>query len=64
MKKLIRIGDMEFIGEEIPIDLPEELSELIINNCSKEELKRVMDTQIQHENYEGAQRIKDKLNER
>jgi hypothetical protein len=63
MKKFIRIGDMDFIGEEMQITLPEDLSELILRIASKEDLNKVFDTQVSNENYEGAQRIKNKLDE-
>ena len=63
MKKLIKFGGTEFIGDEIAFDVPEHLAELILNYSSKDELIRIIDAQIEHENYEGAQRIKDKLDE-
>lgn len=64
MKKLIRMGGMEFIGEEKQITLPEDLSELILQTASKGELNKIMEAQVSYENYEGAQRIKNKLDER
>ncbi len=56
-KKIIRYGDYEFIGDEYKIAIPDNLANEIMKYASKEELQRVLETQVRFENYEAAKEV-------
>lgn len=57
-KKLLRYGDLEFIGDEYKIPINEELWKQLLSVASEKELNGILNEQLRFENYEAAAEVK------
>lgn len=57
-KKIVRYGELEFIGDEYKIPVSQELWKQLLSVASEKELNDILNEQLRFENYEAAAEVK------
>lgn len=62
--KVLRYGDIEFIGEEYIMNIDNDLWNKILSVAPKKELEGILNEQIRFENFESAAEVKSAILDR
>ncbi len=63
-KKIVRCGDLEFIGDEYAISINNVLWKQVLVLASEKQLNCILQEQVRFENFEVADEIKKVINDR